>query len=376
MQVKTVKIDGSFDGKIKVDNRFLYTNFNQCSFSGELVKFTGNFPEMKIQKVSVGLTAPNIAVGDSGVLKMALPQKWHEYDALYLTATDPHGRLINRWSWNIVQPEELKNRIVKNTQDEVKGVDKGEFLLLTSGKTTAQFSKKTGLLTEVKVGDKLVPFTNGPTFVSDTLTFNEISLKQSGNNAVVEVSYNKSPECFARWTMLPGGWLVLDYQLHPVGKTNFAGITFDYPENLVKGATLLANGPYHVWKNRLKGTEFGVFSKKYNNTVTGETWDYPEFKGYYANFYAVQVQSKELPFTIVSATPDLFLHLFTPQTARFARGGVAPAFPSGNISILNGISAIGTKFTKPEAEGPQSQRNDYLPEAKPLVGKLYFHFGE
>jgi hypothetical protein len=376
VHVKTKKIDGSFDGKIAVANRFLYTNLNQCQFKGELVKFTGKFPEMKRQKVTVGLASPNIAVGDSGVLKMALPQKWNEFDALYLTATDPHGRLINSWSWNIAQPEELKNRIVKNTQDEVKGVDKGEFLLLTSGKTTAQFSKKTGLLTEVKVGSKLVPFNNGPTFVGDTLTFKEISLKQSGSNAVVEVTYNKSPECFARWTMLPGGWLELEYQLHPVGKTNHAGITFDYPENLVKGATLLANGPYHVWKNRLKGTEFGIFSKKYNNTVTGETWDYPEFKGYYANFYAVQIQSKELPFTIVSATPDLFLHLFTPQTAKFVKGGVAPAFPAGNISILNGISAIGTKFTKPEAEGPQSQRNEYLQEAKPLAGRLYFYFGE
>ena len=376
VQVKTTKIGGSFDGKIAVANRFLYTNFNQCQFKGELVKFTGNFPRFEMQKVAVDLPAPNIAVGDSGVLKMALPQKWDEFDALYLTATDPHGRLINSWSWNIVQPEGLKNRIVKNTQDKIEAGETDDFLFLTSGKTKAQFSKKTGLLTEVKVGGKLVPFNNGPTFVGDTLTFKEISLKQSGNNAVVEVTYNKSPECFARWTMLPGGWLELEYQLHPVGKTNFAGITFDYPENLVKGATLLANGPYHVWKNRLKGTEFGIFNKKYNNTATGETWDYPEFKGYYANFYAVQVQSKELPFTIVSATPDLFLHLFTPQTAKFVKGGVAPAFPAGNISILNGISAIGTKFTKPEAEGPQSQRNEYLQEAKPLSGKLYFHFGE
>jgi hypothetical protein len=126
----------------------------------------------------------------------------------------------------------------------------------------------------------------------------------------------------------------------------------------------------------MKGTEFGVFEKKYNNTVTGETWEYPEFKGYYANFYAVKVQTKEIPITIVSETKDLFLHLFTPQTAKFAKGGTAPAFPAGNISFLNAISAIGTKFTKPEVEGPQSGLNEYLPDAKPLSGKLIFRFGE
>src|SRR5664280_486256 len=120
--------------------------------------------------------------------------------------------------------------------------------------------------------------------------------------------------------MRPGGWLQMDYQFHPVGKAENAGVTFSYPENLVMGATLMANGPYHVWKNRLKGTTLGVYNKKYNNTVTGETWNYPEFKGYYSNFYAVQVQTKELPFTIVSASNDLFLHLFTPTAPKFVKG--------------------------------------------------------
>jgi hypothetical protein len=70
------------------------------------------------------------------------------------------------------------------------------------------------------------------------------------------------------------------------------------------------------------------------------------------------------------------LHLFKPQPAKFVKGGVSPSFPGGNISILNGISAIGTKFTKPEAEGPQSQPNEYLPTDQPLTGKIYFHFGD
>lgn len=376
VQVRMTKIGESFDGTIPVTNRFLYTNLSRCKFKGELIRLAGDFPGRETKKSTLEIASPNLAVGDSGQLRLQLPAKWKEFDVLSLTATDPSGRLINRWTWSITRPGDFKNRVVKTSRDPVKVEENGDYLLLSSGRTTARFNKKSGLLTEVKVGDKVVPFGNGPVFVGDTLTFKEINLKKAGNNAAVEVSYQQSPARFARWTMLPGGWLELEYQLHPVGKTSVAGISFDYPESLVKGATLVANGPYRVWKNRLKGTGFGVFEKKFNNTVTGETWEYPEFKGYYANFYAVKVETRELPFTVVSATPDLFLHLFTPQKPKFVKGGVAPAFPAGNFSILNGISAIGTKFTQPEAEGPQSQLNSYLPEDKPLSGHLYFHFGE
>jgi hypothetical protein len=177
--------------------------------------------------------------------------------------------------------------------------------------------------------------------------------------------------------MMKGGWLKLDYGYSVKGSLDYTGITFTYPENLVTGAILMANGPYRVWKNRLKGTQFGVFEKKYNNTITGQSWDYPEFKGYYSNFYAVHIQTKELPITIVSATDDLFLHLFTPATAtnlKGVRGGMIPPFPSGDISVLHGISPVGTKFSGAQEEGPQGEKNSYNGEF--LRGMIYFRFGE
>ena len=270
----------------------------------------------------------------------------------------------------------MASRIVKTTPGKVSAREEGDFVIFTSANVAVKFNKTNGLLSEVHKGNQIIPFNNGPVFVGDTVAFTALRHYASGNNYVVEVSYNKSPDCFVKWTMLPGGWLQMEYQFHPVGKFENTGVTFSYPENMVTGATLMANGPYHVWKNRLKGTTLGVFNKKYNNTVTGETWNYPEFKGYYANFYAVQVQTRELPFTIVSASDDLFLHLFTPQAPKFAKGDVTPVFPSGNISILNGINAIGTKFSKADAGGPAGQKNEYLQSDSPLKGKVYFRFGE
>lgn len=375
VHITTQKIDASFDGKLGVTNSFLFTNLGSCQYSGELVKFNGSFPGFTTTKTSLKVEAPHLGVGESGHLNLNLPANWQEYDLIQLSATDPFGRLINQWSWKITSPNQLKERIVRPSNEMVTCRELENEFQLSSGNRTVKFSKKDGRIMEVLVGDQQVAFGNGPVVVGDTLDFQTIQFIHHDKEASIEIRFGNSPDRYFKWTMKPGGWLELDYQLHPTGKTNFTGITFDTPENKVKGATLLGDGPYHVWKNRIKGNQFGLYNKPYNNAVTGESWDYPEFKGYYSNFYALQLQTGELPVTIVSGSEELFLRLFTPQSAKFSKGGTSPAFPSGDISLLHGISAIGTKFTRPEAEGPQSQKNEYFAGDKPLSAKIYFYFG-
>jgi len=359
---------------IPVINRYLYTNLNQCTFKGQLKRYTDAFPSKNVQWRSVTIASPDLKPGESGLLKPEWPVDLNSYDVLYLTAVDPTGKTINTWSWNLSSAESLAQKVTVKEKFPVTVKEEAGFIRLSSGKTTVSFSKTNGLLTEISVAGTLLPFGNGPVFLGDTLNFKSIKKYTSGNDQVVEVSYDQSPDCYLRWTLKEGGLLQLDYQYHPTGKQEYAGITFNFPEKLVTGARLMANGPYHVWKNRLKGVDFGIFDKKYNNTITGETFVYPEFKGYYSNFYAVEIQNSVLPFSIISATPDLYLHLFTPDKPKYAKGGVYPPFPKGNISILNGISAIGTKFSKPEDEGPQSQKNDFGINGKTLTGRLLFNF--
>ena len=374
---KKVAITPDFNGKFIVTNRFLYTNFKLCKYSFELVKFGKTFPKFEIQKQSGTVQSPDIAVGDSGMLNLNLPADWKSYDVLYVTATDQYGRNINTWSWNITQPKGFISRLVVTNQDKVTATERDSLLILSSGKTVVTFNNKTGFITGVLNNNRTISFNNGIQFAGFNATFKGMKHYASGNSYVIELLSDST--CNAKWTMLPGGWLELNYDYLPKGSLDYAGITFSYPENLVTGATLMANGPYHVWKNRLKGTQFGVFNKEYNNTITGQTWNYPEFKGYYSNFYAVEIQTKELPITVVSATSDLFLHLFTPgaaKSSRGVRGEVNPPFPSGNISFLHGISGIGTKFSSAAAEGPQGQKNVYDGKSEPLKGTLYFRFGE
>ena len=271
--------------------------------------------------------------------------------------------------------------MVEETTDRIIVAEKDSLLMLSSGKTTVAFNKRTGLIANVSYDGDGISFEKGPIFAGMPGTYVAMKHNPSDDNYVVELSYEN--QCTAKWTMLKGGWMRLDYEYPVKGELDYAGITFSYPENLVTGASLLANGPFHVWKNRLKGTQFGLFKKHYNNTITGQSWLYPEFKGYYDNFYAVQLQTRELPITIITATSDLYLHLFTPGKAKYSTtrgvsGSVNPPFPEGNISFLHSISAIGTKFSKPETEGPQGQKNIYgvNGRSETCSGTLYFRFGK
>jgi hypothetical protein len=369
---KQTTLPPGFNGNLSVSNRYLYNNLNQCSFSYELVKFKQPLTKLEIQKQTGNIEAPAIAAGDSGVLKLNLPADWKEFDALYITATDKTNRQINTWSWNISTPAEIATQLVSENKNKVVVTERDSLLTLQSENTTVTFNKKNGLIAEVRNNSKTVSFNNGPQFAGFKTSFKKLNHYAVPNGYVVELVYDSI--CHTKWTMLQGGWLQLDYDYNPIGSFDFTGITFPYPESEVKGATLMANGPYHVWKNRLKGTQFGVYEKEYNNTITGQNWEYPEFKGYYSNFYAVKIYTKELPITIVSGTKNLFLHLFTPQKPTYSKGGVNPPFPAGNISILSGISAIGTKFSEANEEGPQSQQN--VCDGSTFVGKIYFKFGE
>jgi len=372
VQFKEVVLPPDFNGNLNVMNHYLYSNLNQCTFSYELVKFKQPLLKPEIQKCCGSIIAPDILPNDSGILKLNLPVNWKEFDVLYVTATDKTNRKINTWSWNISSPAGMAKLLVSENKNKVKVSEQDSLLTLQSDETKVIFNKNTGLIAEIRNNSKVVSFNNGPRFVGFKSSFKKLTHYAVPNGYAVELIYDSI--CHAKWTLLQGGWLQLDYDYRPIGMFDFTGITFSYPESEVTGAALMANGPYHVWKNRLKGTQFGVYEKEYNNTITGQTWVYPEFKGYYSNFYAVELHTRELPITIVSGTKDLFLHLFTPQKPLHSAGGVNPPFPDGNISILNVISAIGTKFSQAKDEGPQGKQN--LCTGKTFTGKVYFKFGK
>lgn len=362
-----------FNGKVEVTNRYHFTNLNQCDFSYRLLKYVHPLRNEGAREYLHPVTAPDVNPGGKASLQLDLPADWKNYDVLLLTAIDPFGREIFTWSWNISSPGQVAERLVKGAKQSLQIQETDHMLRVINGKTEVTFNKQTGRIENVCHELKNISFNNGPRFAGFEAAFKALKHQRTPAGAyVVEIEFDNAAT--QKWTFLQNGWIQLDYQYALDGEYDFAGITFSYPEKKVKGATLMADGPYHVWKNRMKGINFGVYNKTYNNTITGQSWDYPEFKGYYSNLYAVEVQTEELPFTVVTPTENIFLHLFTPGRAVFHSSNVEAPFPQGDISFLNGIPAVGTKFSLAAQEGPQGGKNKYDNEV--FQGRLYFYFGD
>ncbi|MBN2215296.1 MAG: glycoside hydrolase family 2 [Bacteroidales bacterium] len=373
------EITPDFEGKFTIENRFLFTNISQCTFTYQVMQFADPFyGEKKISKPAT-IEPPDIAPGEKGTLSLNLPADWKIYDILYITAFDPPGRDIYTWSWPLAKPEQVVQKMVsKDGPDKISVVASDSLLTVTANGTDITFNSKTGLLQKVQNMNGIIPFGNGPVLCEGVTDYQSMKHYFDEENVIVEYTFGKRSHFNElKWTIYPSGWLKLDVKYCPAAyESTFLGISFYYPENQVKGVRWMGDGPYRVWKNRLKGNALGVWHKDYNNTITGERdFIYPEFKGYHSRLYWAQILTTSQPFTILCASEDIFLCLFTPDPPKDPYN-TAPPFPTGDISFMHGIPPIGTKSQVPENMGPMGTKNRYYDYGKtrPKEMTLYFDF--
>ena len=243
------------------------------------------------------------------------------------------------------------------------------------------FNGFNGMLEQVRNKKGILPFNNGPVIQEGANNFARVKKYREGNKLVLTTQFDRKESYNTlQWTIYPSGWVKLEVQYFPGAYfTNFAGINFSFPEKEIKSVTYMGNGPYRVWKNRMKGNQFGVWNKTYNSTETGESpWIYPEFKGYHSNFYGGYFFTNNNQFTVVTETEDLFLRLFTPAWKTDQWHNYEPYFPSGDISFMQGIPSIGTKSQRNETTGPMGIKNMYYDyekdPARALRICLWFNF--
>lgn len=373
------EITDAFDGKLHIENRYHFTNTNHCSFSWKLRRFD----VQSLNEVAGTAIAPVIAPGEKGILQLNLPTSWKDYDVLYVTANGPDGKELFTWSFVISSPKRTGERmIVKEGSFKIETpVADTNMILVNVKDLSLLFNETDGRLMSIRNSKGIIPFTNGPVIQEGINNFKGLKKYWDGNKYIIESTYDKKESYNTiKWTVYPSGWLQLEVQYFPGAYfTNFTGVNFSFPEKEIRSVTYMGNGPYRVWKNRMKGGQFGVWNKAYNNTETGESpWVYPEFKGYYSNFYGGFFFTASNRFTVVSETEDMFLRLFTPAWKTDQWHNYEPLFPSGDISFMRGISSIGTKNQRNETTGPMGFKNifyDYEKEkSRALKMVLWFNF--
>ncbi|WP_200979228.1 glycoside hydrolase family 2 TIM barrel-domain containing protein [Echinicola sp. 20G] len=370
----------AWDGTLEMENRYHFTNLNEINFEWKLVTFKGiGAAQTGLEVISSGeLKGPDLAPTDSTAFKLPLPANWKAQEALMLTAYDPQGEEIYTWSWPLQPNKKLMTQTIMADQgkNDTAIEDQDSLLTISGGGFALTFNKADGMLVKIKKpsGPEL-SFQNGPVFTEGSSQVTEVSYEQEGKDAVFKVNY-EGPMNFAEWRIASNGWVTLNYEYElPEGKYAYPGISFDYPESNVISAKWLGKGPYRVWKNRPQG-RFNQHQNLYNDTHTGATpWDYPEFKGYFGDVAWMEINTAQGKFYVVAKERNLYVRLFDFYGISGPRG--YPTLPSGDISFLDGIPALGSKLAlgitgRASVYGPMGE-NTYL--NGPVNRTLYFYFG-
>lgn len=369
------KLSDDFRGSLAVENRYDFTNLNECRFEWQLARFP--LPEEGRSGhwvVASGSTrGPNIAPHASGELKLPLPRNWLEADALYMTAKDPKGRELWTWSWGLKTgaTRTRKNTAVQN----ISLTETAEELSIQTARFCLVFSKRSGLMKESVACNRLlpaenvalsIPITTGPSFVafrrndrkyddiSGQSTVTNFRFRQEGSEAIIEIDYSGALRS-TRWRVAADGpsalKVRLEYEYAFEGSVDMIGVRFKGSESAITRVRWLGMGPYRVWQNRLRGTRLNVWENPYNDSTPGENWTYPEFQGYFRDWKWAVFDTAAGRLSISSETPGSFLGLFKP------RDGVDGLldFPDIGIAFLEVIPAMRNKFHTTGEIGPQSK---------------------
>ena len=377
VQIKPLLITEHFDGSFFISNEYIYTNLKDCRMTYEVLSCDIPMQGAVSRILARGeVTLPALSPGETGKARFSLPASFAEGDVLKLEAFDRDGHRICDWSFPIRLANPYFQRHLAQVSTGLSGNtvsarNNGKEIVLKCEKVSVTFDAATGMILRVLSGNTEIPLTNGPVAVGMKMLYQPASsyVRQDSEEAVFCARYKGGADSIV-WRLTSQGLLYMDAVLlnRASGGGGFddafmdtevynLGLTFSYPERICKGMKWLGRGPYRVWKNRIPGTNYGIWHKDYNNTVTGESYDnlvYPEFKGYHANMYWATFESDTAPFTVYSRTDGIFYRVFTPEEPKGSAKRTMPEFPEGDISFLLDIPAI-CSFKPIEQQGPNSQ---------------------
>jgi len=360
IQIRETNLPAKFDNllTLTVENHYSFTDASHCKFIWELRRLLNPGEPNSAETVSATGQAspPAIAPGGTGKLILALPENfWHTVDAtgasaLALRIEDPTGRELWTYVWPLNPIQVLPAGAGIAAHAENFGGTNAGIVELKGGDIVAHIDRQTGQLVDVERAGQIFSLNHGPRVVAT-------------GSALTKVD----------WRLRDDGWLQCDYTYTAEGAHEAFGVAFDYPEKLVQGKRWLGNGPYRVWKNRIPGTTLGVWENAYNNTVTGwRGWEYPEFKGCFANVYWMQLQTSEGLITAVPSRPT-FVQALTPEAPpeKLVKN-TKVTLPKVGLAFLDAIPPMGDKFHAARDNGPLGQLNLATGE---YSGSVSFYFG-
>ena len=367
--------DGLDASAITVENRYDFLTLEDVTLRCDFVKYER---EKAVTIRSTSLNGGNIAPGEQGDLSLgSVPA---DAEALTVTATDGNGMEMCTWTFRL-KPT-ATDMIVKNENRMRKPRPTYDDGIVTADNTTLTFSTADGTLSSVEVNGRTINFGSGPTFFAyrrtdrswdqfynhddaeaekkkttyteyaDQGTFAGIETADGENDTlIVTASYDNGSLQKAEWHIAPNGNVRLVYQYVFNGVVDLMGIKFDLPESDIKSKEWLGLGPYRVWKNRLHGPQLGIWSNDYNDPIPGESFLYPEFKGYFAGVQWMKLFTTNGNITMQMSDDSGYVGVYQP---RDGRDELLYTLPETGISLMQVIPAVRNKVNTTDLNGPSA----------------------
>ncbi len=360
----------------KLKNHYDFQNLSTCTLAYKYL----HMPLMGQNNVDIlqrgNIKVPSAEPHDSAIVN--LPTLPRDCQVVELTAIDSDGDSILTRSFKI----NMSPLSSTSSADKYTYLQNDQELVVSGCGRTYTFDKLSGYLKSVMIGSRAMSFGNGPRFLAarradrsydqfynhddkeaekkktqyavyqDHGRFERFEFSEVGGRLIVKALYKLGSLMEASWSFGADGIIDLDYKYRFGGVVDEMGVMFDYPETKVKGKSWLGNGPYRVWQNRLQGPHYGYWHTPYNDPIPGESWEYPEFKGYFAQVDWMQLSTTEGKIDLWNRNSDNYVGVYQP---RDGRDQLLYTLPESGISILHVIPAVRNKVNATDLNGPSAQ---------------------
>lgn len=325
--IDNLRVTPNFNGKVLVSNHSLFSNLQEYSMVYRVRKADSTIINQGI------VSLPDIEPDETAYARFDVPENLYAGDILELVAYNSHKEPVCEWTAPIHRAEEQADKF---DLDNKKPTDNHPEIIPVG-------------MSEVKDA-QWYELPDGRLYMDAHILYDERQLLKSPSPS--GEGWGEGSE--AQWQV---------------------GVSFNYPEDNVDSVRWEGRGPYRVWRNRLKGQQYGMWSLAYNNTVTGqynsaEPPVYPEFKGYRSEMRWMEIVNKDKTrWKVTSLTDNLYFRLFTPEEAidqtpgemggmQEGKGGkqerTMVKFPAGDVSFLLSIPPM-QSYKPLEQLGPKSQ---------------------
>ncbi len=354
------RLPEAWDGTFVVENGYDFATLEGCRFDWQLLRYATPSPAGARRTVLAkgSIPAPPLGPRSAGKTTLRLPRAWRDAQALHVTARGPGGEEL--WTWSARPPGRETPAVAgKGARAQVR--EEKDAILVSGIGGAWRFDRQTGRLVEWRRDGRAVPIGNGPSArayrrnqrthepVSDAAELTAFTWRQDGDDVLVEARYQGILQR-ATWRIGPGAASArLDYEYAYDGEADLLGVGFDMGAATAK--RWLGRGPYRVYRNRLEGVTFDVHEVAYNDPVPGQSFTYPEFKGYFRDWRWLQLENAGGVLTIENRSDVPFFGLNGPRDGEPSM----LAFPDTGLAFLDIVPAQGTKFDTPDVLGPQSR---------------------